>query len=106
MRYFSMAAPASTKLPRNVGGLGQQQRLRPPQRDHQLSGDDQAAHGDEDLAQVRAIDAPHDDPLEAPADGPAHHRGRRHRREQREQVQHQAVGRHQPDAAPSTVTAM
>ena len=53
-----------------------------------LLGDDQAAHGDEDLLEVAAIDGPDDDPLEdRPDDGRDRHRAPAMHRPQQRQVE-------------------
>ena len=58
-------------------GLRQRDRDRrgAPDRVDRLLGDDQAAHGDEDLLQVAAIDRADDHPLEDRTDNARHRHG-------------------------------
>jgi hypothetical protein len=74
-------------------GQGQGNLLRPPDDLDHLLADDHAAHGDEDLLQVHAVDRADDEALEHQAQRTRHRHGHQHGRQQREQVQPQAVGR-------------
>ena len=59
-RYFSIATSPIRKEPRSAVGSGSGDLLGPHRRIEQLLGDDQAAHGDQDLLQVLAVDRLHD----------------------------------------------
>ena len=69
MRYFSIADVAEDES-RRASAVGSVHRLLLGAPDHvdQLLGDDQAAHGDQDLLEVLAVDRPDDDALEGPAE--------------------------------------
>jgi hypothetical protein len=59
---------------RTAQAFGQRQRnlLRPPDHLDQLLADDHAAHGDQDLLEVLAVDRPHDEALERQAHRAGH----------------------------------
>ena len=65
--------------PRSGVGSGSGIMLRAPDHVDQLLGDDHAAHGDEDLLQVLAVDRPDHHALEEPAERARRDHGRQHR---------------------------
>jgi hypothetical protein len=74
--------------PGALHGFGQRQRnlLRAPDDLDQLLADDHAAHGDENLLEVLAVDGPHDEALEGQAQGARHQHGHHHGRQHGHQV--------------------
>ena len=58
-----------------TGGAHHRPRLRAPQREDDLLGDDHAAHGDQDLFEVEAIHGTHDDAIEGYPQGAGDCRG-------------------------------
>src|SRR5258708_24434304 len=91
IRYFSIAAPPRIMLPRKLAGLGSGSGFGPHSATMRL-GDDEPAHGDEDLPQMRTVDAADDDALEDKAERAAGDDGGAERDQERRQVEPPGLG--------------